>query len=167
MKNIYLQLLLFALSLMACAPGNPNNTDLYNQSASLPENNDLPSNPLDWKVMTTLINKKNKTMSTLYGNDKAFEYAHKDGDAHYPAGAQLAMVTWWQKPDIHWFGANIPGKIQKIQILNFSDNRSGGVRTEYNIYQGDPLMLHQERDTALIAENINFILGCRIATVPQ
>jgi hypothetical protein len=72
---------------------------------------------LKWNVITTMADKKHKTMSTLYGNDIAYQYAHTRKGTDYPANAQLKLVTWDQQEDDRWFGANIPAKIKSIEVV--------------------------------------------------
>ncbi|WP_214072568.1 heme-binding domain-containing protein [Mucilaginibacter sp. dw_454] len=53
------------------------------------------------KMMASFINKKSSTMSVLYTN-----------------GNTRTLVTWKQKSDENWFGANVPGKLQSIKLIN-------------------------------------------------
>jgi len=69
------------------------------------------------KVITTFINKKDSTMSTLYGNDIAVQNARVGQP--YGAGAVVSLVTWLQRGDPHWFGGRIPGKLSSIEIMSF------------------------------------------------
>jgi hypothetical protein len=85
-------------------------TECVNCHQPLKDNDFVFTNPislnadvLKWKVVTTMVDKKNKTMSTLYSNN-----------------AERVMVTWNQKEDEHWFGANIPAQIKKIERVNFN-----------------------------------------------
>src|SRR5271170_8158988 len=69
---------------------------------------DLPSNPLNGKVIiTSWISKQDSTMSTMFGNDVAVQYARTNAGMMYPAGAVLSVVTWGQQEDPRWFGGNI------------------------------------------------------------
>jgi cytochrome c553 len=68
---------------------------------------------LHWKVITSAIDKSKGTMSVLYGNDTAVAAARKG--AAYPAGAALALVTWKQKEDEHWYGANVPDSLISVE----------------------------------------------------
>ena len=54
---------------------------------------------LEGKVLSSFIDKKNGTMSTLYGG--------KD--------SVLALVTWAQVKNPHWFGSIITGRIKSIE----------------------------------------------------
>lgn len=70
------------------------------------------------KVITTLVNTRQQTMSTLYGNEAALRSA-RSGQA-YANGAVLTLVTWSQKDDAHWFGGRIPDIAQKVETITFS-----------------------------------------------
>jgi hypothetical protein len=80
--------------------------------------------PLEWKVITSMVDKSKRTMITLYGNEIAVEAARKGQG--YPAGAELALVTWAQKEDEHWYGANVPDSI--VSIERFKSGDASGTR---------------------------------------
>ncbi|MDE1191399.1 MAG: hypothetical protein PW786_04570 [Arachidicoccus sp.] len=105
-----------------------------NTEASLHPGDQLPENPLLMHPFTTTIYPKDSLMSTLYGNDTAFQYALKNTDGHYPNGSILYEVTWREQPDSQWFGANIPQKIVRVERLQFQNNQS-----HYSKYEGIPL----------------------------
>ncbi|MBS1661710.1 MAG: cytochrome P460 family protein, partial [Bacteroidetes bacterium] len=73
---------------------------------------------LSGKVITSFVNTKERTMSTLYGNDIAVQSA-RAGKA-YPVGAALKLVTWSQRDDAHWFGGRIPRAIYSIENVIFT-----------------------------------------------
>jgi hypothetical protein len=57
-----------------------------------------PSLPqLEWNPISMLVDRREGTMSLLYGNDAA-----------------RALLTWKQRDDPHWFGARIPGEAVRI-----------------------------------------------------
>ena len=60
---------------------------------------DLPSNPLQGRVITSWIDKRDSTMSTVFGNDVAVKYARTNAGEKYPAGAVLSVVTWGQQEE--------------------------------------------------------------------
>jgi len=80
--------------------------DLYNVQAGLGAG--LPYPVLEWKAITTVVDRGNETTATLFGNDAAVAAAR--AGVAYPAGAVLGLVTWQQREDPHWFGARIPGQ---------------------------------------------------------
>lgn len=99
------------------------------------QNNDfvftLPIQPTEGRVITSGIDRQSKTMFTLYGNDLAAAAA-RTGQP-YPAGAGLYLVTWAQRPDPHWFGANIPDPDKKLSVekVTFTANAAGKVQPVY------------------------------------
>ena len=65
--------------------------------------------------------------AVLYGNDAAIGSirAHR-GTTHGPAyatGAVLALVTWAQREDPHWFGARIPSEPQSVEFVQVAKRR--------------------------------------------
>jgi hypothetical protein len=85
-----------------------------NNAAVLPAS--LPYQPLTWSAITMYVDPKTQTMATLYGNEVAMQTADARRAAPvgspkgltHPADAVLALVTWAQRDDPHWFGARIP-----------------------------------------------------------
>jgi hypothetical protein len=77
-------------------------------------------NPLQWRVITSAVNPQDSTMSTLFGNDSAVEYARTHSQHDYPAGSTLALVTWTEREDPRWFGAKIPGAVKSIELVKVS-----------------------------------------------
>ena len=87
-----------------------NGREIVNNRATLPAV--LPYQPLHWRAITMYVDSRNHTMATLFGNDVASATA-------YPAGTVLALVTWAQREDPHWFGARIPDKPVSVEFLKF------------------------------------------------
>jgi hypothetical protein len=112
----------------ACSSETPNITATCNQNASL--NGNLPANPLQWKVITSVLNKQDSTMSTLYGDEAAVQYARTHAEHDYPNGSTLALVTWAQADDPRWFGAKIPGQVKSVEFVFV---HSSGDGTSYAI----------------------------------
>lgn len=122
----------------------------------------LPYNPLAWKVITSSVNERNATMSTLYGNDVAVQYARTNSDHAYPAGSVLAFVVWTQREDPHWFGARIPSNVQSVEFVAVPD--VAGDSTKYERYQGSPLTKTAATDRD--AKRIDYLTGQRAAVMP-
>lgn len=134
-------------------------TSRLNEKASIMETNLLPENPLLEHPLTSSINVKDSTMSTLYGNKIAWDYANLKNDGNYPSGAILYEVTWKQKPDSVWFGANIPKVVKSVERISYPANGA----PQYNLYEGQPLREStSEKDTARLA----IIASQRIAVSP-
>ncbi len=159
MKNLtYLILAGFCLMLYACGD-NTSNVELTNTKASLPASFNFSAAGL--KVITTFINKKQGTMSTLYGNPLALKTAISGTNT--VAGEVLALVTWKQQADVHWFGANIPGNLQSVEMIKTNSN-GALAPIDYKRYEGKTLTLNA--DTMHQAERIRFIFNQKPSVMP-
>jgi len=76
-----------------------------------------------------------KKVVFLVGNDLAVKSARSGGSPGYPAGSLLALVTWSQREDPHWFGARIPKTLQSVEVLRYLPGKA----PLYEYYQGAPL----------------------------
>jgi hypothetical protein len=144
---------------------NPGSSEVFNGLAALP--GDLPVQPLQWRVITTSVNREIASMSELLGNDLAITHARTDAQSPWPAGAQVALVTWKQQEDKHWFGANIPGEPVSAEIVTVSppaqpDAPAGFI---YEAYSGSPLT-KQATDAAATAPRAFAIMAMRAAVLP-
>jgi hypothetical protein len=99
--------------LCGCGPKKIADADLYNVQAGLGAG--LPYPVMDWKAITSVVDRNAETTSTLFGNDAAVSAA-RAGRA-YPAGAVLGMVTWREREDPHWFGGRIPGAVMSVEFV--------------------------------------------------
>lgn len=95
----------------------PGKDVVNNSAAQLPES--LPDNPLRWNAITMYVDPKTHTTATLFGNDAAMQAVRARSSA-YPAGATLALVTWNQREDPHWFGARIPGTSVLAELVTIN-----------------------------------------------
>jgi mono/diheme cytochrome c family protein len=108
-----------------------NRDEVVNNSAAvLPAT--LPYQPLTWNAITMYVDPKFHTMATLYGNPKAMEGVQMRGapplgGPKYATGAVLALVTWAQRDDPHWFGGRIPDHARIRGV------RAGGRRTDHQL----------------------------------
>jgi hypothetical protein len=125
-------IVIVALFLGSCGLPRKNN---LNDKASVQVSDELPENPLVFIPLTFSINPKEASMSTLYGNKTAMEHAKTNRGNAYPAGSLLYEVTWKQKPDSLWYGANIPEEITQVERVVFN----GDSLPEYQLYSGHPL----------------------------
>jgi hypothetical protein len=92
----------------------------------LPE---LPPAAAPWALITSWTDRSQATMSTLYGNAAAVQYARSHAEHEYPADAKLALVTWTQQDDPHWFGARIPREQKSVEVIDVAtDDHSPGSR---------------------------------------
>ena len=138
---------------------NRNNKHNLNEKASVSAVDQLPENPLLLSPITFSINPGKATMATLYGNSIAYEHAATKANSSYPEGAVLYEVTWSQKADSLWYGANIPDQITQVERLTFS----GDSLPKYELYAGHPL-----KKVPFKAENkrIAFVIAQRMANNP-
>lgn len=122
------------VGLCGCADKtNPRVVTRLNQDAMLV--GDLPSNPLKGKVITSWVNKQDRTMSTMFGNDVAWQYARTNAEGKYPAGSVLSVVTWGQEEDARWFGGNIPHGVKRVEFVTVT----GPTSFLFERYEGTPL----------------------------
>ncbi len=142
----------------------PAPTDLFNRAAALPA--DLPYQPLQWRVITSRVDKTQGTMSTLYGNDAAVDHARTAPQTPYPDGAVLALVTWDQQDDAHWFGGIIPGKIRTIEFVSVAAANGGPAAFAYQSYTGSPLAKAPDQDATATQPRVDAITGLRAAVMP-
>ena len=156
MRRIVLALVVAAL-LTGCSSRRTPPAKIMNSGADVPLAA-LPNNPLAWRVVTSGANRTQHTMYTLYGNDTAIAHARAHTAGDYPAGAQLALVTWSQKEDPHWFGGYMPGTPLSVEYVTFSAGTP-----QYTRFTGQPLA----RDTATAdPQRAAAITGMQAALMP-
>jgi hypothetical protein len=156
MRSLVLTAVAFA-ALTGCNDSPKPAPAATNEQAAL--TGSLPYNPLAWRVVTTWTNPRNGTMSTLYGNDLAVDYARSHADRAYPTGAVLAVVTWKEREDPHWFGGKIPSAPQAVEFVTISGQRPG-----YRRFEGSPLT--EAASTNQDAERVEDVLSQRAAVMP-
>lgn len=156
MKPLHYLIIASIVLLSSCNENNKNN---LNEKASLTALDELPENPLLLSPITFSVNPKKESMSTLYGNKIAFDHATAQANSTYPKGAVLYEVTWKQKADSLWYGANIPKQIMQIERLVFK----GDSLPEYELYAGHPL---KKIDPKGENKRIAFLISQRLAFTP-
>jgi hypothetical protein len=156
--RILAPVLVAAIALLPLAGCNQQRPSTINTSATL--TGKLPYNPLAWRVVTSWLNDRSGTMSTLYGNDVAIQYARSNSAHAYPAGSVLALVTWAQRDDPHWFGGKIPSAPQSVEFVTVPS--APATIPTYQRYEGSPLTLAASGD----AGRTDYILGQRAAVMP-
>jgi hypothetical protein len=133
-KRVHLLSAMLLIGAIGCSDEvNPRVATRLNLDASL--TGDLPSNPFQNKVITSWINKQDATMSTLYGNDVAVQYARSNSAMQYPAGSVLSVVTWTQQEDPRWFGGDIPKNVKSVEFVTVT----GPKAFTFDRYEGSPL----------------------------
>jgi hypothetical protein len=164
MKSIYLLGAVLSLGIMGCSDQNPRVATKFNQDASLGDA--LPSNPLQWKVITSAINKQDSTMYTLFGNDVAVQYARTNAQHNYPAGSMLSLVIWHQQEDPRWFGGNIPSKPKSVEFVMVSAGPDQKPSYSYQDFEGAPLKKVSVQDGPAPNERAEYLLSQRAAVMP-
>jgi mono/diheme cytochrome c family protein len=145
----------------------PGNEIVNDNAASLPAS--LPYQPLDWKVITLFVDRGSRTTSVLFGNDSALSAAlarvsptESAQPANYPAGSVLALVTWAQRDDPHWFGARIPDRplsVEFVEIAALAQN------SRYRAFTGSGLQETQPTPNTA-AQRKDLILNLQPARLP-
>jgi len=80
----------------------------------------------------------------------------------YPPGTVLALVTWAQRDDPHWFGGRIPDTPLKVEFVQTS---SGNGTDIYRVFEGKALTeAHVNSQTA--AQRTDFILNLKSVSLP-
>lgn len=161
MRSLLMLAACAALALSGCN-GRKAEPAATNRQAAL--TGQLPYNPLAWKAITASTNRVASTASTLYGNDTAVAYARSTPGSTYPAGAVLALVTWSQRDDPHWFGAKIPGSPQTVEFVVIADQP--GAQPAYSLYRGAPLARVDGIAADQAASRIDYITHQRAAVMP-
>lgn len=133
---------------------------LLNSKASLPGSFRLSE--LHQTVITSFMNKKDSTMSILYGNELGLGDAGKELRYSAP-NASFTLVTWHQQADPHWFGARIPGELISAETLT-TGNSDNDELAKYQKYAGKNLV--KLADTSGRAARIHFILAQKPSIIP-
>jgi len=144
------------------------NEIVNNHAANLPAS--LPYQPLEWGAITMYVDPGNRSMATLYGNDPAILAVRARTDASasgsrspaYPAGAVLALVTWAQRDDPHWFGARIPDAPFSVEFVQVG---GAGEASSYRRFAGIALTENPLPADAA-AQRSGFVLGLAPASLP-
>jgi hypothetical protein len=108
------------------------------------------------------VDPQEHTMSALYGNTAAIESATAPGTGPIPysPGSVLALVTWVQRDDPHWFGGRIPGSVQSVE---FVQTEAAGKAGRYQRFSGSG-EVHIPEDE--MTKRTNFLLSLAPAWLP-
>ncbi len=91
--------------------------------------------PLSLRPLTIFTDRKTLTISVLFGNYAAASVlaGHTPHTGtELPAGAKLALVTWHEREDPHWFGARIPDAAVSLETLSATPNGGESVYQRLN-----------------------------------
>jgi hypothetical protein len=159
---------LFLLAIMGCATacgGDASRTTaVFNQGAAVL--GEIPMNPLAWRVITSFIDPGSGTMSTLYGNDLAVEYARTHSQHDYPVGSVLSLVTWTENEDPRWYGAKIPSQVKSVEFVTAGKGENGVPQYSDEIYAGSPLKKVSDQQSGARPARIEYLLSSRAAVMP-
>jgi len=155
---------LVSLCMFGCSADEPKIAATFNQAATLV--GDLPANPLQWQVITSSANKADSTMSTLYGNELAVKYARTNLQHDYPSGSMLSLVTWTQREDERWFGANIPDRAKSVEFVSVAVGADGRPSYSYEDYEGTPLKKLPTANGNPTNDRVSYLLSQRAAVMP-
>ena len=109
------------------------------------------------------------TMATLYGNEMALQ-AIKANTAtsakarlpSYRAGAILALITWSQREDPHWFGGRMPDRPQLVEFVQVA---VAGETPRYRHFAGSHWAENNESSNRA-GQRTAYILGLPPAQLP-
>ena len=131
------------------------------RAAALPAS--LPFHPLAWNAITMYVDPRTHTTATLYGNEAAMAAVQARGAAPtntaYPAGSVLALVTWVQREDPHWFGGRIPDNVQSVEFIQ------PGSPNPYRRFAGSALA-EETPDSTTTARRAAFVTSLTPARLP-
>ena len=98
---------------------------LDNAASRLPKG--LPMNPLDWTPVTVYSDPQKHTISVLFVDNKEIGTGTLAAD-----GSAMALVTWTERDDPHWFGARIAHQVVSVEIVRPGVSNE----TEYRMFAG-------------------------------
>lgn len=154
-------IIISALFLLSGCAEKPDNAELINTAAALPASMNFTKMGL--KVITSGINQHQATMFTLYGNNLALERS-KGLDLPAMPAETLALITWKQQDDKHWFGARIPGELQSVEWIKTVKGSNGKTQVNYQRLEGKELEL--SKDTSGNTQRINDIFAFQPSVMP-
>jgi Haem-binding domain/Cytochrome P460 len=134
-----------------------------NRAASLPGG--LPYQPLRWTPITMFVDRNDHTVSTLYGNEMAIQSVDarnaSPSTPHYKPGAVLALVTWVQRDDPHWFGARIPDLPGSVEFVTVGPQNTAS----YRGFEG-PNLAESHSGATETAQRTSFLVNLKPASLP-
>lgn len=174
LSNLLPLLAFLSLGFAGCsAPSNPALVATINSPASI-SSGQLPANPFGLQVITAFVDPTYSTMSTLYGNDIAIQYARSHSGHEYPAGSQLVLVTWTQCEDPRWYGANIPDRLQSVEFVTVAQvlipTRAGSAQLtpfySYKRFEGSPLQQTTSWNSTVPDVRVTLVLSLQPSLFP-
>lgn len=125
----------------------------------------LPYRPLRWTPITMFVDRKSHTMSTLYGNETAIKpvdaRSASRSTPHYEPGAVLALVTWVQREDPHWFGGRIPDLPISVEFVTVGQQNARSYRSF-----GGPKLAETHSGAAATGQRTSFLVTLKSVSLP-
>jgi len=116
----------------------------------------------DMRVITSVINNRDSTISVIYGNDLALDFA-KNRQANHLAGEKYVMVTSRQKPMPHWYGTSMNEGVERVEYVTAIVGIAGRVQFDYTVeHYNDKKTKSQDDNVA----RIEFIANQSAAVFP-
>lgn len=147
MKNIILILMVSLVYLTACSKENNVTNDRLSR---------VVFDPGHLKFISNSLNPKKKTMSALYGNEKALASLSKESQTP-EAGAVMKLVTWKYHDNPQYIGGTITGELVSIETLQ-ADN-AGNI--SYDLKNDQP-----ENTSSNKEERIQYFMSYRPVSRP-
>jgi hypothetical protein len=79
----------------------------------------------------------------------------------YPSGSVLALITWAQRDDPHWFGGRIPDLPFLVEFVQVAPS---GQATGYRRFAGASLA--EEKSPSIATQRTILIMGLKPAPLP-
>ncbi|MBO9658269.1 MAG: hypothetical protein J7527_05535 [Chitinophagaceae bacterium] len=115
------------------------------------------------QVITSVINNRDSTISIIYGNDRAIDFARNKQSLHR-AGEKYVMVTSAQKPMPHWYGTNMNGVVLTVEYVTTISDKGGSVVLDYKIQHNNPGAVVGESFGNI--SRVEFITSQQAAVIP-
>jgi len=154
----------YLLGLLGCSEPKRFAPAPFNQAAAL--TGEMPYDPLHFKVLTSAVSRKDSSIYTVFGNDRAIEYARSHLQGDYPVGSVISLVTWKQKGDPHWFGGLIPGQAASVEFVIVEAGANQIPQYVYVEYRGTPLKKMTSQPEMLPSDRAAYLLAQRAAFLP-
>ncbi|RZJ23649.1 MAG: hypothetical protein EON51_01865 [Acinetobacter sp.] len=116
----------------------------------------------DQKPITSLISKKQNTVSILFGNSRAVRSTSKGIN---PQGGEIfTLVTWHQQGNKYWYPGLINGSIKSIEVVDFKDI-NGEPIANYTLKEGEAPTGFDSKQYS-VKERISYIRSLKPAVYP-
>jgi len=134
---------------------------LNNRAVAYPKG--TPFDPLRWTPITVYTDSRKATISVLFAREAEKVGGGSSSAASANAGdrADLALVTWTERDDPHWFGARMPDKVISVEAVHVNQGHA-----EYQSFSAAGSAAG-DASAAAAAERSRFISRLRAVQVPE